>query len=218
MPCHYYGTVILCLHYQCLETHSIQFDMAAVSGWGGIHPSVRHAKTRHFLLPPGGAVILSHDFCVGVIRLGLLSYMSSLDLIGPNMSEIQNLVFWWRVIKLWRHATVTPCDEKSIFELVFISILLWWHSSYFEVDQMKALGQVRQSKNVEYSQNGHWMQNGWLSVAFFIMLLETFLCVWTWYTCVSIFREDRSKWTQGLCIGGAVEPFCHAHFKLLQNT
>ena len=66
--------------------------------------------------------ILSYDFCVDVIRPGLLSYISSLDSIGPCMSEIQNLVFWWRVIKLWRHATVTPCDEKSIFELLFISI------------------------------------------------------------------------------------------------
>ena len=41
-------TVIVCLHYQCLETHLIQFDMAAGSGWGGIHPSVRHAKNKTF--------------------------------------------------------------------------------------------------------------------------------------------------------------------------
>ena len=55
---------------------------------------------RHFLLPPGGAVILSHDFCVDVIRPGLMSDMSSLDLIGPIMPEIHNLVFSWRFIKL----------------------------------------------------------------------------------------------------------------------
>ena len=53
--------------------------------------------------------------------------------------------FMWVVGKL---------DEKSIFELVCISILLWWHSSWFDVDVMKALGQLRQSKNVEYGQNG----------------------------------------------------------------
>ena len=82
-------------------------------------------KTFHFLFPPGGTVILSHNFCVEVITPGLLS---SLDSIGPCMSEIQNLVFWWRFMKLWGHATVTPCDGKSIFELVFISILLRWHS------------------------------------------------------------------------------------------
>ena len=69
-------------------------------------------------MPPGSAVILSHDFYVDVIRPGLLSYMSGLDSIGPCMSEIQNLVFWRHVIKLWRHATVTPCDKKLIF--VFI--------------------------------------------------------------------------------------------------
>ena len=153
--------------------------MVAVIGWGGIHPSVRHAKTRHFLLPAGGAVILSHDFCVDVIRPGLLSHMSSLELIGPNMSEIQNLVFWWRVIKLWRHSTVTPCDENVKFEVVYISILLWWHSSQFEVNLMKALGQVRQSKNVENVENGHEIQNGGLPVVF--------LCIWSWYTGVPIF-------------------------------
>ena len=85
-------------------------------------------KTWHFLFPPAGAVILSHNFFVAVIRPGKLSYMFSLESIGPCMSEIQNLVFSWRVIKLWGHATVTRCDGKSMFELVFISILLRWHS------------------------------------------------------------------------------------------
>ena len=129
-------------------------------------------KTRHFLLPPGGAVTLSHDFCVDVIRPGLLFYMSSLDSIGPCMSEIHNLVFWWRVIKLWHHAMVTPCDKKTKFKVVYISILLRWHSSQYEVDLMKALGQVRQSKN---SQNGHKVQNGGLPVVFFTMHLKTFV-------------------------------------------
>ena len=50
---------------------------------GEIHQSI---KTCHFLFPPGGAVILGHNFCVKVIRPGLLSYMSSLDSIGLNMS------------------------------------------------------------------------------------------------------------------------------------
>ena len=85
-------------------------------------------KTCHFLFPPEGAVILSHNFFVAVIRPGLLSYMCSLESIGPCISEIQNLVFSWRVIKLWGHATVTRCDGKSIFELVFMSILLRRHS------------------------------------------------------------------------------------------
>ena len=57
-------------------------------------------KTRHFLLPPGGAVILSHDFCVDVIRPGVLWYVCSLESIGSIMSEIHNLVFSWRFIKL----------------------------------------------------------------------------------------------------------------------
>ena len=87
--------------------------------------------------------ILSHDFCVDVIRPGVLWYVCSLESIGSIMSEIHNLVFSWRFIKLWRHATVTRCDEKLIFELVCMSILLWWQSSWLEVDVMKALGQVR---------------------------------------------------------------------------
>ena len=70
-------------------------------------------------------------------KCGVLSYMSSLDSIGPIMPEIHNLVFSWRVIKLWRHATVTLCDEKSIFRLVCMSMLLWWHSSWLEVDLIK---------------------------------------------------------------------------------
>ena len=158
-------------------------------------------------MPPGGAVILSPDFCVDVIRPGHLSYMSSLDLIGPCMSEIQNLVFWWRVIKLWRHATVTQCDKKSIFQLVFISILLWWHTSWF----------VHQSKTVKNGQNGHEMQNGGLPVVFFIMLLETFLFVWWWYTWATIFVKIKGK-PRGCVPGCAVELFCHTHLKLLQNT
>ena len=33
------------------------------------------------------------------------------------------------------------------------------------------------------------------------------------------FREDRQKQKmRGFSVGGAVEPFCHSHFKLLQNT
>ena len=41
-------------------------------------------------------------FAVGKLRKkpGLLSDMSSLDLIGPIMPEIHNVVFSWRFIKL----------------------------------------------------------------------------------------------------------------------
>ena len=52
---------------------------------------------------------------------------------------------------------------------------------------MKSLRQVRQSKNVKYGQNGHQMQNGGLSVAFFILLQETFLYDWSRYTWSAIF-------------------------------
>ena len=59
------------------------FELYIVKRPGAIHQSI---KTCHFLFPPGGAVILGHNFCVKVIRPGLLSYMSSLDSIGPCMS------------------------------------------------------------------------------------------------------------------------------------
>ena len=53
---------------------------------------------------------------------GIISALTRMCGFGRNMSEIKNLVFWWRVVKLERHATVTPCDEKAIFRLVCISI------------------------------------------------------------------------------------------------
>ena len=133
--------------------------MAAGSGWGGIHPSVRYAKNKTFPVATRGRCHFKSWFLCRRHQAGSLVLLSSLDLIGPIMSE--NLVFSWRFIKLWRHATVTRCDEKSIFELVCISILLWWHSSWLEVDLMKALGQVRQSKNMEWPLNAKWRASCW---------------------------------------------------------
>ena len=118
-PRHYYGvwqklTVIL--------LHLTQFDMVAVSGWGGIHPSVRHSKNKTVSVSTRWRCNFKSWF---MCRWpGLLSYMSSSDSIGPCMSEIQKLVFWWRVIKLWRHGHTVW--RKSIFELVFIISIWSW--------------------------------------------------------------------------------------------
>ena len=59
------------------------FELYIVKRPGAIHQSI---KTCHFLFPPGGAIILGPNFCVKVIRPGLLSYTCSLDSIGPCMS------------------------------------------------------------------------------------------------------------------------------------
>ena len=116
-------------------------------------------KKRHFLLPPGGAMIISHDFSADVFRSWLLSYVCSLESIGTNMSEIQNLVFWWRLIKLWRHATVTRCDEKLIFLSQLFSPsccddthlnlkLIWWKpwDKYVKVKMVNMVKMATKSK------------------------------------------------------------------------
>ena len=147
-------------HNNLIPTLSMSWDPFD-TGWHGCGQWVRRNtskcktfKKKTFPVATRGRCDFKSWFLCRCHQAGTL-VLHSLDSIGPTMSEIQNLVFWWCVIKLLRHATVTRCDEESIFELVFISILFRWHSSQYEVDLMKALGQIRQSKNVKNCQIGH---------------------------------------------------------------
>ena len=77
-----------------------------------------------------------------------------------------------------------------------------------EVDLMKALRQIHQSKNVENVENGHWSQNGGIPS---ITIQDTFLFVMKRHMSLLIFVHVGQLKCRGCTLGGACQLFCHAH-------
>ena len=146
-------------------------------------------------------------------KCGVLSYMSSLDSIGPIMSEIHNLVFSWRLIKLklWRHGHtvwrkmylwVSLYVHLVVMTLILIRILIWWKpwDKYVKVKMWNMAKMATKCKMARFL-----LRFSLCSKRLFCMIgHET---PWLRFLGKSVQGKPM-----GCVPGGAAEPFCHAFF------
>ena len=134
---------------------------------------------------------------------------------GPGMSEIQNIVFWWRLIKfdatprshpVTKNRSLRSFLSPSCLDDTHLNLKLIWWKPWDKFVKVKMWKIAIKSKMA-----GFLLRFSKCSLRLF--------CASEHDTPVYQFFVKIGQCELRGCVpGGAVEPFCHAHLKLLQNT